>query len=109
MQYADRLCEICGSADHAEVFSWTQVAKTRIRDFRWSIRNVVCQECGFAFVSPAPTQESLHEFYTSCFALFDGSEVGIPDRLSFLKSLRPRFGAVVEVCLLYTSPSPRDS
>ena len=31
------------------------------------------------------------------FALFDGSEVGIPARLSFLKSLRPRFRSVVEV------------
>lgn len=97
MQYAGRLCEICGSADHAEIFSWSHAAKTRIRDFKWLIRNVVCQKCGFAFVSPAPTQASLHDFYTSCFALFDGSEVGIADRLSFLKSLRPRFGAVVEV------------
>jgi SAM-dependent methyltransferase len=97
MRYADRACEICGSADHAEIFSWDRVAKTRLRDFKWSIRNVVCRNCGFAFVSPAPTQESLHEFYMSCFALFDGSEVGIPARLSFLKSLRPRFGSVVEI------------
>src|SRR3954463_14644308 len=97
MRYSERACEICGAADHAEIFSWSQVAKTRARDFTWSVRNVVCRTCGFAFVSPAPTQDSLHEFYASCYAWLDGSEVGIPVRLSFLKSLRPRFGAVVEV------------
>jgi hypothetical protein len=64
MRYGGRLCEICGSAEHAEIFSWDHVAKTRIRDFKWSIRNVVCKSCGFAFVSPAPTPESLHEFYS---------------------------------------------
>lgn len=57
-------CPICGSKNHSCLFT--------TRDFRYStcdvrFKVVICQGCGFKFLNPRPTQESIWEFYKNDF------------------------------------------
>lgn len=84
-----RNCDICGCSDLDEISSYSLKSRTRNDISVWNVRNVVCKNCGFAFVSPAPLQESLDEHYSDSFDL---STISTPDysidkRIKFIKSL----------------------
>jgi SAM-dependent methyltransferase len=72
IRYNDRNCDLCAGSDLHEVIAYTTKARTRSDTFLWQVRNVVCRSCGFAFVSPAPTEQSLAEYYADSFPLASG-------------------------------------
>ena len=108
IEYVDRNCDVCGSGSLDQIMACTTKARTRSDSYLWKISNVVCRDCGFAFVSPAPSQESLVEYYTDCFPYFPGEaiEFSTENRLALLRrhirpNSRPRF---VEVGSNATDP-----
>ncbi len=67
IQYRDRSCDCCGSVDLEKVWDYTYNARTKNETYLWQVTNVICQHCGFAFVSPVPKQESLADYYANSF------------------------------------------
>jgi len=86
MIYKERACEICGLEEMREVFSWEKKCRTRFGWHLWTIRNVVCEGCGFAFVSPAPTIETLNTYYAHSYAFLAGTQINTMQRIEFLES-----------------------
>lgn len=94
----DRNCDVCGGGRLDEIIAYTTKARTRSETFLWKVRNVICRNCGFAFVSPAPSGQSLAKYYSDCFPLWGGEtlEFCLEKRLSLLRrniqpGLRPDF------------------
>ncbi len=85
--YAERVCDVCGSGNQAEISAYRTKARTRSGICEWQVRNVVCRDCGFAFVSPAPTERSLSDYYADSFLVWRGEmvEFSIERRLGFLR------------------------
>lgn len=67
-----RSCNACGSVEADEVWRYDHVARGRTSDYQFDIRNVVCRNCGFVFVSPCPPQAQLDAYYADCYAHFAG-------------------------------------
>lgn len=67
-----RACDCCGSTDLEAIWEYTFRSKARHDTYVWDVRNVVCRNCGFAFVSPAPTSASLTAFYSDTYSAFTG-------------------------------------
>lgn len=65
-------CDCCGGRDVEEIWTNRYSARTRSAEYRFVNRNVVCRNCGFAFVSPRPRQDALDRYYADCFAHFAG-------------------------------------
>jgi SAM-dependent methyltransferase len=55
--------------------------------FLWQVRNVICQDCGFVFVSPCPTETCLKEYYEDSYEYFCGQELdySIETRIQLIK------------------------
>jgi SAM-dependent methyltransferase len=70
IKYRKRICDICANSEFEEISQYKFNDKTRNNVFQWHVRNVVCLNCGFAFVSPAPTDESLQEYYGDSFSIY---------------------------------------
>ena len=101
IRYAKRDCDICGSGSHTEIVAYAAKARTHGGVYKWQVRDVVCRQCGFAFVSPAPTEQSLTDYYTDSFAFWRGEKVefSIEHRLKFLRRHLDDFpkGTFVEI------------
>lgn len=95
IQYEKRKCDCCDSNDLEEVWQYEQACKTRNRSYNWNVRNVICRNCGFAFVSPAPTDESLEEYYGDSFSIFFGQKIdySIEKRLNIIQRCQRNIGA----------------
>jgi hypothetical protein len=87
----ERSCDCCGGTEFDEVWSYSHVARTKNDRYEFNIRNVVCRYCGFAFVSPAPSQQWLDRYYEDAYSKYAGQPLAssIDARLSVLK----RYGA----------------
>ncbi len=90
IQLERRECDCCGSSDLEEIWSYAQKCKTRNKTFLWKVTNVACRNCGFAFVSPSPTIDSLKEYYEDSFSLFSSKTVdySIENRINIIKKYR---------------------
>jgi len=114
-----RSCDLCGGADLASIWEFQHVAKTRERHFLWSVRVVVCKNCGFGFASPAPTAAALAAYYGNSYLPLKGQardysiearltvigrhhagpkgcyvEIGSNDNTEFAQALGQRFEAI---------------
>lgn len=67
-----RNCDLCGSSELQEIWSYTSNYRTKTDVSAWNVRNVVCRKCGFTFVSPVPLQKCLEEHYGDSFELSIG-------------------------------------
>jgi hypothetical protein len=87
IEYVDRNCDYCGGDNLDQILAYSTRARTRSFTYLWKVRNVVCRDCGFAFVSPVPTQESLAEYYADCYPFWRGEsiEFSIENRLALLR------------------------
>ena len=87
IEYVERDCDCCGGARLDEILKYETKARTRSRIYLWKVRNVVCQTCGFAFVSPVPTESSLSEYYADCYSFWRGEaiEFSVENRLALLR------------------------
>ena len=85
--YIDRDCDCCGSDNLQPVWQYEKISKTRNEQFFWQVNNVVCKQCGFAFVSPVPTQQSLADYYGDSFSMYPVQDIdySIENRLAIIR------------------------
>lgn len=83
----NRVCDLCGGNNVEEIWSYQIKQKTKNNISVWNVRNVICQFCGFGFVSPCPTQESLAEHYGDSFELSNdfNPDYSIEKRIHLIK------------------------
>ena len=95
IQYRKRKCDCCDADDLEEMWQYEHACKTRNNTYNWNVRNVICRNCGFAFVSPAPTDESLDEYYGDSFSIFSGQKIdySIEKRLNVIRRCQSTIGA----------------
>ncbi|WP_256735743.1 methyltransferase domain-containing protein [Leptospira santarosai] len=65
-----RLCPCCLSQDFESLWSYEYDTKTLTKNWHFNIHNVICRECGFVFVSPAPDSQILLQYYEDSFSTF---------------------------------------
>lgn len=75
IKYETRSCDCCGSDDLEEIWKYTKTVKPSCDIYTWHVRNVICRQCGFVFVSPVPTEESLKDYYGRTHRLFEGQRL----------------------------------
>lgn len=95
MEYQARNCDCCDSQELEQVWNYDRTCKTRNNSFQWTVNNVICQACGFAFVSPVPTDESLALYYGDSFSIYAGQEIdySIDKRLNVIKFCQAKIQA----------------
>lgn len=81
-----RNCDCCGGNDFEEIWSYSIKSKTKTNISSWHVHNVICRNCGFAFVSPCPTQESLNSHYADSYELSinQGPDYSVPNRIKVI-------------------------
>ena len=67
IERAPRSCECCAAGADEVLWEYTHLTRTRTKAWCFEVCNVLCTSCGFTFVSPCPTQESLLEYYSDSF------------------------------------------
>lgn len=91
LQYQRRPCDCCGSDRLKEVWNYDTQAKTKQGTYLWKVRNVICSDCGFAFVSPCPTENSLNDYYKDSYEYWTGQSLDfcMDSRLELLRKHAP--------------------
>lgn len=97
--YEPRTCEQCGSERHEELWRYTHEAKTRHQVYLFEVRNVICSGCGFVFVTPVPTADSLAPYYADAFSALPGQrpDYDLTARLDVLDSVTRGRARLVEI------------
>jgi hypothetical protein len=71
-----RRCECCGGDDIDPVWAGEEVVRRAKHTWLFPFSVVVCKECGFAFNSPAPSENDLISYYSD--GLSGYKEIGLP-------------------------------
>jgi SAM-dependent methyltransferase len=71
-KYEPRLCECCGSNELEPLYNFDYVAYTSTKKWQFVVNDVICQNCGFVFVSPVPSANQLLDYYSDAFAKYKG-------------------------------------
>ncbi len=95
----ERNCENCGGMDLETLWNYEHEAKTRNHVFKFDVNNVICKGCGFVFVSPVYSRESLTDYYADAFSLFSGQkpDYDIEKRLELILQVANGQDLLVEV------------
>lgn len=96
----ERPCAACGSHNHELLWLNHFTVKTRHEAWQFEMQNVICQDCGFAFVSPTPLPEDLQAYYQDSFPYLTDQAIDydINKRLHFIqKHLQPGFTNYLEI------------
>ena len=95
MPLTARACDRCDSNDLESVWRYTANARTSGQTYEWEVHNVVCRNCGFAFVSPAPAEADLELYYAESYGTFEGQRIdySIEKRLMVIRKHACRTGA----------------
>jgi len=72
IELVPRNCDVCDSSEVLELWKYQYIAKTRSDQFIFKVRHVICQKCGFAFVTPVPKQSSLNAYYVDALSKYSG-------------------------------------
>ena len=59
-----RSCECCGSNNSEDVWNSSSVVARAKNKWKFPYHISICQDCGFTYASPAPTEEDLLEYHT---------------------------------------------
>lgn len=94
LELRERLCEACGPSPLRPVCAWTHIAATRSQRWRFESRTVLCENCGFAFLSPCYSPEDLGRYYADSYARFSGQSLDFSPakRLEFIRQVLSRLG-----------------
>lgn len=87
LELKDRSCDLCQGRELEPVFVYEHSEKVAGEVYSWTVRNVVCVDCGFAFVSPVPSQGFMDTWFRNKVSIFGGSRVdySIPKRLELIR------------------------
>jgi len=80
-----RSCPLCGETQVRDVWSYQHTEPTRQHRFLWSVRNVICERCGFSFVAPSPSAEQLADYYADAFPLMGEGYFSVEARMECLR------------------------
>lgn len=75
IELEERSCDLCQSRQIEPVFCYEHSAEMVGERFSWTVQNVVCSNCGFAFVSPVPPQSFIDSWFRNKVSTFGGSRV----------------------------------
>lgn len=86
-KFEQRNCECCGSNDFEDLWKNEQIVKTKNYFWHFKMNNVICNNCGFVFISPVPIANDLTEYYTDCYSYYSLNTISysIENRISFIK------------------------
>jgi len=73
--YVPRVCEVCGNNDLEELYCFDYTASTTGPSWLFRVRDVICRNCGFVFVAPAPDTKQLVAYYEKSYAKFKGQQL----------------------------------
>ena len=76
MKLMRRNCECCNSNDMELVWSSQSVVRRATATWLFSVRVVVCRQCGFCFASPSPDPKELNRYYAD--GLSGCKSIGLP-------------------------------
>lgn len=95
IEYEDRICDCCGGDILLKLWEYYYSSNTIHNIFNWHVKNVVCQNCGFVFVSPVPSEKSLIEYYSDSYAHVSGSkpDYSVENRMFIINKYRNKNGA----------------
>jgi SAM-dependent methyltransferase len=84
-----RACECCGGSDVEALWYHEFDAHTRNAVWHFQVNNVICRDCGFAFVSPIPTATELQEYYGDSHSYLPDQTVDfdVEKRLNFISQV----------------------
>ncbi|MGD1151779.1 MAG: methyltransferase domain-containing protein [Syntrophales bacterium] len=100
LEYQNRSCDCCLEASNTEeLWKFKYAACGRSDRYQFDVRNVICCDCGFVFVSPAPTSESLAQYYSDTFPLWENLKLdfNVGTRLEFIRKHTRGNGLIVEI------------
>lgn len=82
-----RNCECCNGNSFETLWINNFVTQTRNHSWHFPITDVVCKSCGFVFVSPSPTKNSLKNYYENSYIPFSRQvlDYDIEKRVKFIK------------------------
>lgn len=67
----ERACPYCLSKDLERVWKYQFNARTKKTLWEFQVNNVICKDCGFVFVSPAPSAQDLSDYYFESYVRYD--------------------------------------
>ena len=67
-----RACDLCNENNHEKIYSYSKKLNINNDNFTWKVNNVVCNNCGFAFVSPVPNQDIFTQYFQNKVSIYNG-------------------------------------
>lgn len=85
-----RACDLCNENNHEKIYSYSKKLNINNDNFTWKVNNVVCNNCGFAFVSPVPNQDIFTQYFQNKVSIYNGSKIdySIPKRMALINKYR---------------------
>ncbi|MRR14365.1 methyltransferase domain-containing protein, partial [archaeon] len=107
--YEARRCECCGGNDLELLWAYDYTSPTRNSLFDFSVRNMICVECGFVFVSPVPEEQDLASYYADSFTYWEGQSLDydVEKRIAFIREQLGGTGVFLEIGSNATGPFHR--
>lgn len=68
--YQNRNCSVCAGSNTEALWAYNQITRTRNHYWQFSVNNVICKDCGFVFVSPAPNASELERYYSDSLVAY---------------------------------------
>ena len=83
----ERNCDLCQGNVLDPIYVYQHSEVIAGKDFQWTVRNVVCAGCGFAFVSPVPSQDFMDTYFRNKVSISPDMKVdySIPKRLELIR------------------------
>ena len=93
LDLTERNCDLCQGQVLDPIYVYQHSEIIAGKAFQWTVRNVVCAGCGFAFVSPVPSQEFMDKYFQNKVSISSDMKVdySIPKRLELI-------GKYIEPC-----------
>jgi biotin carboxylase/SAM-dependent methyltransferase len=67
LEYADRICECCGSAETEMLWHFDHYTRTQSGYWAFRMGNAICAGCGMVYVPRSPTPQTLEPYYQDTY------------------------------------------
>lgn len=73
--YHQRNCSVCDGGNTEGLWSYDHLTRTRNYYWKFTVNNVICEDCGFVFVSPVPDSDELGRYYQDSIVSYPDQEL----------------------------------